>query len=270
MKSSCPVALSKKNEGWANFFSVVCQSLQGVSSPKLGNAGDDQFYSYPAEGRSGHGEDEELSNYEILWDLYDSGTDGGKDNVAMGISDLYTFLDTHNPLTLDELWDSLMSTAPNLATKLQYAEIFELNHVSPNIVGAQIIGSAAPATKSLSVTKTGPSPKFTWKIPVDSNGTGQLLNGFGVLIFDDTNATVFDSGVLTTGNADGEVQIVGNTAKYIPKLSTWSSSIASKVGTTPRTFRWVVYGRFFGDETLQGNITTGDYWSGAAEIIVSP
>jgi hypothetical protein len=258
------------NEGWANFFSVVCQNVQGVSNPKVGGAGDDAFLGHPAEGSSGRGEDEELSNYEILWDLYDSGTDGGKDNVAMGVYDLYAFLDIHNPLTLDELWDALISTAPNLDAKLRYADIFQLNHVSPQIEGARMIGSPNAFTTNLTVAKSDLSPVFSWKIPLDSDNSGQLLNRFGVMFFDDTDTMVYDTQILTIGLGDGEMQVTGNTVKYIPRLNDWRSNITSRVGTSSRSFRWVVYGGFFGDETLQGDITTGNYWSSAGVIVVVP
>ena len=63
---------------------------------------------------------------------------------------------------------------------------------------------------------------------------------------------------------------LGNTVKYIPRLNDWRSNITSRVGTSSRSFRWVVYGGFFGDETLQGDITTGNYWSSAGVIVVVP
>ena len=193
-----------------------------------------------------------------------------RSNVAMGVYDLYAFLDIHNPLTLDELWDALISTAPNLDAKLRYADIFQLNHVSPQIEGARMIGSPNAFTTNLTVAKSDLSPVFSWKIPLDSDNSGQLLNRFGVMFFDDTDTMVYDTQILTIGLGDGEMQVTGNTVKYIPRLNDWRSNITSRVGTSSRSFRWVVYGGFFGDETLQGDITTGNYWSSAGVIVVVP
>jgi hypothetical protein len=90
------------------------------------------------------------------------------------------------------------------------------------------------------------------------------------MFFDDTDTMVYDTQILTIGLGDGEMQVTGNTVKYIPRLNDWRSNITSRVGTSSRSFRWVVYGGFFGDETLQGDITTGNYWSSAGVIVVVP
>ena len=258
------------NEGWSNFFSVVCQTIQGVSSPAVLGAGDGLFESHSLEGTTGFGEDEELSVMAILWDLYDSATDGGRDTIAMGMNGLFTLLDTSNPLTLDELWDALMASAPNLATKFQYAEIFELNHVSPLMEGAKPLGSSVPLSKSITVRTVEPSPVFQWTIPVADvpHQSTQLLNDFGIMIFDETDGLVYDSGVL----ADGSVLIVGNHASFIPGLIDWRANVTSLVGTAPKTFRWIVYGGYYVSETGEpyALLDTGAYWSSHGEIIVTP
>lgn len=100
--------------------------------------------------------------------------------------------------------------------------------------------------------------------------TPQLLNRFGIKIFDDTDTLVFDSGVLSEGTTNGTMQITENAVVFIPQLSEWRTNVTNRVGATAKTFRWLVYGGFFGDETLQSNITTGDYWSSAGQITVTP
>ena len=122
--------------------------------------------------------------------------------------------------------------------------------------------------------KLDPASVFEWTIPLGSGGTPQttpqLLNRFGIKVFDDTNTLVFDSGVLAEGTTDGTIQITGNTVVFIPRLTDWRTNVTSAVGTTAKTFRWVAYGGFFGDETLQSNVLTGDYWSSKGQITVMP
>lgn len=173
-----------------------------------------------------------------------------------------------------ELWDALMANAPDLATQLKYGNIFELNHVSPVMQGAKPLGSSGSASTSITAGKLDPAPVFEWTIPLGYGGTPpttpQLLNRFGIKVFDDTNTLVFDSGVLTEGTTDGTIQNTGNTVVFIPRLSDWRTNVTNAVGTTAKTFRWVAYGGFFGDETLQSNVLTGDYWSSKGEITVMP
>ncbi len=266
------------NEGWADFYSVVAQELEGVSSPPVNRnpyfSKDMQYAGYNAESTEGNGEDEELSVMAILWDLYDTPNDTG-DSFAMGIDTLFTLLSTKNPLTLDELWDALLIQFPAMNDQLALGTLFETHHVSPKLVGAAGSGSTSPPSKSITIRKFDPPPMFSWNIPVGNGAqppatNPQLLNRFGIRIFDSTNAIVFDSGYLKEGTAQGAVQISGNVATYFPSFSDWQSKVAVGVGTVNATFRYIVYGGYFGDETLQSNIQTGDYWSSPGQIVVQP
>ena len=93
----------------------------------------------------------------------------------MGIGPLFSLLDANNPATLDDLWDTLIVTAPDLATKLGYGEIFELNHVSPNIIGARANGTSTPLM-SITINASDPQPTFHWEIP-DGYSTNAAVPG---------------------------------------------------------------------------------------------
>ena len=162
-----------------------------------------------------------------------------------------------------------MAKNPNLATKLHYGEIFEHNHVSPVLIGVQPSGSTGIANPA-SLKKSDPSPIFIWTIPIGSDGKTQLLNRFGIKIFDAAGTVVYDSGTLPVGTTNGTIQISGVEVRFAPKLVNWQTKIISRVGSAPATFRWVAYGGFYGDETLQTDILTGEYWSSTGEFNVVP
>ncbi len=137
------------------------------------------------------------------------------------------------------------------------------------------LGSSAPPSKSITVRKVDPSPVFQWTIPVADapHQSTQLLNHFGIMIFDETDALVYDSGVLAEGPADGNVFFVGDHASFIPRLTDLRANVTNFVGTVPKTFRWIVYGGYYVDyisETPEVLLDTGAYWSSHGEIIVTP
>lgn len=251
------------NEGWADFYSVIAQEVEGVSSPAVssGNdtAGDGKYKTNNAETTVGKGEDEELSVMTILWDLYDDEDDG--ESIAMGIDGLFTFLDTHDPLTIESVWNKLLANAPDFAAKLEYATIFEAHNVSPKLKGA--IGPAGGAPdKNITLPAASLPPELQWVIPTapaigSYPATGHLLNRFGIKFFDQNGTQIFDSGFLTTGSASGELQITGDDASFIPKTADWSTIKAGRLGT-PLT--WVVYG---GHAWFEG---TAKYWSSAGTV----
>ncbi|MEZ6035572.1 MAG: choice-of-anchor D domain-containing protein [Planctomycetaceae bacterium] len=275
------------NEGWANFFSVAAQEIEGVSNPKVDNfihrdpsgiiypynAKDLKYYSYDIENTTGRGEDNELSVMAILWDLYDGPGDSGKDQISMGIDTLFTFLKTHDPYSLSDLWNSLIDTASDLSTKFKYAEIFELNHISPVMVGTQAVGSSGASSKSLIIMKNDPAPVFFWDVPLGHDFSTQLLHRFGIAIYDESDTLVYDSGLLSVGTTDGTLQYVGDRLRFVPSLTDWRTNVTNTVSGTPKTFRWVAYGG--GRFTDTGDISdttfiTGLYWSSFAEITVLP
>ena len=89
------------------------------------------------------------------------------------------------------------------------------------------------------------------------------------MIFDDTDALVYDSGVRSIGNSSGQVKVSGNAAMFTPTATEWTANVTNHVSSAPRTFRWIVYGEFAGDNFTSA-ILTGAYWSASGEIIVTP
>jgi hypothetical protein len=274
------------NEGFANFFSVLAQEIQGVTFPPVINtiprntileayeAGDLRFREFDVETPDKRGEDNELAVMAILWDLFDTPNDGGRDQISMGVGPLFELLQTSKPLTLDQLWDALMSNAPDLATKLKYGEIFELNGVSPTILGGVASLSISPPTKTLTVMKADPAPTLVWSVPVAHDGTTPLLKKFGVRFFDDTGNEVFNTGYLPIGPNPGMLKVTGTQYEYVPDASTWAQ-VTNLVGSTSRKFRWVVYGSavfsaFPPSSDFPVPFDTGPYWSGVGEVEVLP
>lgn len=219
------------NEGFANFFSVLAQEIQGVTFPPVINtiprntileayeAGDSRFREFSVETPGKSGEDNELAVMAILWDLFDTPNDGERDQISMGVGPLFELLQTSKPLTLDELWDALMSNAPDLATKLKYGEIFELNGVSPTVLGGVASLSSSPPTKSLTVKKADAAPTLVWSVPVAHDGTTRLLSEFGVLFFDDSGNEIFDTGYLPIGPSPGMLKLTGTEYEVCPRCA---------------------------------------------------
>lgn len=274
------------NEGWSNFFSLKVQRLLGVAEVNLAadtggyKAGDGTFREFDPESATPltsihpvaeFGEDQEIAVMRILWDLCDPKNDDG---IAIELGELYRLLKQHKPDTIGKLWDVLFNTEfTSFADRLSLGEIFEAQGVSPLMRG--LIVGAAPPSKHLQISAASIPPTIQWSIPLASDKQQQLLNQFRVKIFSDQGSLCFDSGILTIGTSDGSYQVGGTTdesnyltATYTPLLSDWQSNLI--IGVAPRRFKVVVTGEFLESTMGYGSIQTGAYWSGAADLEITP
>lgn len=179
------------NEGFANFYSVLAQNEQGVSTPAVPPAGNTAFGTWDIETNtpSGRGEDEEVSVMRILWDLYDSTNEPG-DNVALGYPALISLIKDNSVTTLDKLWDTLVAQAAgNNSQIIDYAAIFELHNVSPQAFQLQ-----DPSGNPVPVWNAGdPVPTFVWEITQGSGAVGNVLDHLGIKVFDAAHNEIWDS-----------------------------------------------------------------------------
>ncbi len=269
------------SEGWANFYTMLAQSEIGVSTPAVAGAGSplaisDGRTSWCPESNAvpGYGEDEEISNMRILWDLYDSGADsvtlgGGHvltDNIAIGYEGVFNIL-KFKGLTVQTstLWSALASGAPNDSV-MKYGAIFEMNHVSPTNLAFSIPGAAGTAWSQS--THAGILPVFQFEIPLDSTGTIQLLDQFGIKVFDHNFVEIYDTAdtapptnpFLASGPGIGQLNDTANpnVKQFTPILGAWN-----KISSVQGTKYWVVYGR-------EQDTGADGYWSDKRVFTIVP
>ncbi len=252
------------NEGWANFYSMIAQ----VSIPPVinTNGGDGLLYNrHDPEDQGNFGEDEELTVMRALWDLYDPVSPGGHDRIEMGVDALFKLLATKNIKTLDQLWDAIKANAGgNNKLVIDYGSLFEWNHVSPESVGTRLaIGGALVNAWSLG---SDPVPIFEWKIPVNSNG-GQLLDRFGIKIFDQNFKQIFDSRTatkpyLSTAPTVGLGRVSINNTTNVAQLRLWNADwLPLARAQLGKQIHIVIYG---------ATNETGDYWSEMQTLTINP
>jgi len=207
------------SEGWANFYSVAAQSLDGsipsamwgnqvVSTNGRGSESGDLLFerknveNAPAPLANGarndanFGEDDEMTVTRVLWDLFDpvGGAAEPQDRIELGLQGVFNLLVRPVPaqmtpvFTLSDLSNKLLAQRPNPANKVDIGAIFELNNVSPTGLGVQIGGANVQAIGQLD----GRIPTFVWTVPQGERrnfSTHELLDVFNVSVFN-ANYTV--------------------------------------------------------------------------------
>jgi hypothetical protein len=263
------------NEGFANYYSMAAQSEMGVSNPAVVGAGDPYYEGYQFEGAdaNGNGEDEELSVMRVLWDLADPVDTTENDRVEVGFQELFTVIDTNDIDTLDGLWDRLVDDAAGDAQKIaDYGAIFEAHNAAPTALAMTVGGN--PVTV---VAGGAGAPEGRWDIPQGNPAvgsfaaTGDVLNHFGVKVFDEYMVELLDTGFLpkneTAVPVPGEYEVVGTTAIWTPTAANWDAirgAGAAAPGSTLTRY-WVVYG---GYQRTNDDPVTGPYWSDLRTIDV--
>jgi hypothetical protein len=267
------------SEGFANFFSMAAQQ-QGYVPPagtQPPGAGDGKLYTHSVEaaGPDGKGEDEELSVMRVLFDLadpVDTTTPGENDRVELGFDGLFSVLDTNDVHSVDELWDKLVEGAAGNPQRIaDYGAIFEAHNVSPTALAMTVGGT--PVTV---VAGGGSAPDARWDIPQGSPGTGDVLNRFGVKVFDENMVEILDTGLLIAapsgappgpGEYARATSPAGVSGVWTPSATDWGTISGAGTATpgTTLTRYWVVYGTYDSDDD---STISGAYWSDLRRIDV--
>lgn len=146
------------SEGWPTYFGTVAQDYFGLSSlnvPRVGDVnygdtGESNFsYSLDAQDNNGRGEDNELTVQRILWDYYDTNSDG-RDNVTTSETTLFNILRGTNTETLSGGIGLIRATLSN-QQDLAYGAI-----TTDHLVGSSLNSPAAGAVVSPS------NANFSW------------------------------------------------------------------------------------------------------------
>jgi len=192
------------SEGFADFFSVLAQTVAGVPNPTtslaVSNPNNPSFYTYSVESAQplqqavpagaapisySGGEDEELTVMRVLWDLYDNTNTGDSesaigdtrilDNYHMGYSGLFRLIKENHVTTLADLWANLVYRAMSwnennyyLSVANDFGGIFELNNVSPHslqvFINNQFQAQPQWSAKDANGQPSAP-PTFYWDAP---------------------------------------------------------------------------------------------------------
>ncbi|MBI4556117.1 MAG: hypothetical protein HY706_00915, partial [Candidatus Hydrogenedentes bacterium] len=209
-------------EGIATYFAISGQNVMNASGLHIPNVGDtfytdtiDSNLNYDLEGNAGRaslGEDNEVSVMRVLWDLYDSASDG-EDRVNLGYLGVYNVAKSVNATTLSQFWNGLIAAkATTMKENVDYGCIFGEHHVAPELTAPDEGANAdAPVT-------------FTW----EANGAGPSfrLDNFRVQFWrHDFSSMIFESPEL-------------DDTTYTPSDTDWASIFAND-----KIVRWVVTGR---------------------------
>jgi len=275
------------SEGWANFYSVLAQTVVGVSSPPMPGAGDDMIGGYSvetvAQGQLGHGEDEEVSVMRILWDLYDSGPEtitvgtgaaaySLDDNVEEGFIWVYSLVKGlgsggSTQFTLDALWDNIQAQhAGEWSIIADFGADFEMNGVSTTALS--ISGSGTSSGPSGPIwSQSGGDLSFEWDIPVSNLGT-EVLDKFGIVVYDDADNVVLDTGLMSLTSyfpiwpANSSLsRVSGSRLKYTLNATQLQNL------SPGQNYHWAVYGSWW-IGFFQSDVT-GPYLSSARSFITT-
>ncbi|MBI4556118.1 MAG: VWA domain-containing protein, partial [Candidatus Hydrogenedentes bacterium] len=212
-------------EGFPTYYGTSAQDVQGASNLHIPNVGDTKYTDtidttndYSLEESAGVlsiGEDNEISVQRILWDLYDSNSDG-EDDVSLDVMTIYGAAAGVNASTLSQFWNGLIAVeGTTMKHKVAYGCIFGEHYVAPKLTtpvnGVNVGASHTPV-------------RFAW----EANGAGLsfLLNKFRVQFWKhDFSSMIFESPEL-------------DVTSYTPSSAEWATIFA-----TEKIVRWVVAGR---------------------------
>lgn len=213
-------------EGWPTYFGV---SLLQLRAAALGVplVGDDRYQDtedasidVSLETAGTLGEDNEVTNMGVLWDLYDSNADAG-DKVALGDVSIWNTLDAGNPTTLSAAYKLF---APDDGANSNPVNcIFSELNVAPKLDGpAQVLSGA-----------TSPSPTLTWTA---GNGGGFKNDKFVVEYRGATNEVLFTSpeiGDLTYTAPDADWKAVNERARGLINVT-----VVARQSAAPETGKY--------------------------------
>lgn len=190
-------------EGWPTFFAVSTLRERAADEgiPNIGDTKyqdtEDQVITDDLESTHTLGEDNEVTNMAILWDLYDSESDN-RDQISLGAEAIWDTLDEGDPTTLSEAYELF---SPDRAVEGANCVFSQMN-VSPKIAGQ-------------STTVTAARPTITWR---RGNGGTHPNNRFSVKF----------------RSAEGDLLLAGPTVRgntFRPSRAQWDAILAGAQGT---------------------------------------
>jgi hypothetical protein len=146
-------------EAWPTFFGILAQkemNLASLNIPNLGDTlytdtkpgGDDLEYNLERSDGALHGEGDELSIQEALWDIYDGSDDPGDKGVTLPARVLWDTVKKAKAHTLSDFHQALIADRSE-REKLSFGAIYAQNRIGSELVAPDDAGefpvSTAPA-----------------------------------------------------------------------------------------------------------------------------
>ncbi len=154
-------------EGWPTYFGTSGQQVLNMAVLNVPRVGDVSYqdledanlvYSLEAQSSIGKGEDNEVAVQRLLWDLFDTNSDG-RDAISRSHTSIWTALDAADPTTLSAGWTALRAGQSN-ATQILMGEIATDQQIGPSLI--------SPAETSL---VTPSNLNFSWNRLVGCSNT---------------------------------------------------------------------------------------------------
>lgn len=190
-------------EGWPTYFAVstLRERANGLGIPNVGDTKyqdtEDQVLTDDLEVNATLGEDNERTNMNILWDLYDTENDN-RDQVSLGTAAVWDTLDAGDPASLSATYALFSPGRADEGTNCVFSQM----NVSPKISGA-------------ATTVTNARPTIRWRA---GNGGTHPNNRFSVKF----------------RSAGGTLLLAGPTVRtnsFTPSRAQWDSILAGAGGT---------------------------------------
>lgn len=201
-------------EGWPTYNGTSAQTDLGLAALSIPRVGDTQYddqeddgvnYDLEPQSNGGKGEDNELAVQRMLWDAYDSASDG-RDALSLTSQFIWDTLDNADPTTLSAAWNALYA-ASSPFTDLALSEISCDHNVGPSLqapVEGAIIGSVGQA-------------QFSWDKDVGCSATF-AGNQFDLVFLDQVTGSplLTKAGLAGTsyGLTQGELDLLRNNSHY--------------------------------------------------------
>lgn len=229
-------------EGWPTFFGLAGQSASGMATLGVPNVGDTRYQDTEdssidddLETRTGLGEDNELSVAAVLWDLFDTRSDG-LDEVRLSDRSLYLLLRSAGPVHVGGAWEAFAAPQDNRGKALLGAA-FAQSDIAPELTGPD---------DNVTLTAGAAPPTFTWL--KNGGGTPNPHNDFTIKFYtNDFSTVIFE-------------KTLGDTNRFTPTAAELATILGSG---TP--VKWIVEGR-----DTRAPVTPGGaldfYWSQARTI----
>ena len=229
-------------EGWPTFFGTSGQNVMGAAALGVPNAGDtrytdteDSANNVDLETSTGKGEDNEVSVFSSLWDLFDSAKDGD-DEVSMGDKALFNAVKGAGATTMGAAWEAVAATFDTKGKTKAGAVLGQAN-IAPVLL--------MPADNAM-LKASDPPVEFKWK--KNGGGTPNPLNDFRIRFYNaDFSMIAFE-------------KELGDTDTFTPTGPEWTQIFSKR-----KPVRWVVEGQNTSAPATPGG-ALAHYWSGARTI----
>jgi len=166
-------------EGWPTYFGTSGQQVLNLASLNVPRVGDVSYqdledgsltYSLESQSGIGVGEDNEVAVQRLLWDLFDTASDG-RDGISRSDASVWSALNAADPTTLSGAWGALRAGQSDLLNLLM-GEIATDHAIGPSLV--------APAQGTI---VNPAAANFSWNAAVGCSATN-AGDSFDLVFFD--------------------------------------------------------------------------------------